>query len=444
MPKTKSLFICDSCGNESLKWAGRCPFCGEWNSLREIKDQKSDFKDGPVKTAMRPEELAKIRSQDLKRISSGSLEFDQVLGGGIVPGSIILLGGDPGIGKSTLILKVASEVKDSLYVSGEESLPQIKIRADRLGIKKNILMLSETDIETIAATIKKIKPRLVIIDSIQAVQDENIASTPGSISQVKSCALKLQRVAKGSKVPIILIGHVTKEGAVAGPKTLEHLVDTVLYLEGNKFLGQRILRATKNRFGSTGETAVFEMRGKGMIPVEDISSVFLKKEDKNSFGRAIFATLEGSRVFLLEVQALTSRTSFGYPRRTASGIDLNRLNLLAAVLTERGGIRLQESDIYVNILGGVRVREPAVDLAIVMAIASSYKKRPLPEKSLFLGEVGLSGEIRSVYGLEKRILQGARLGFKVVFLSAEGKKLKSEKIRIIPLKNIRELIEKAL
>jgi len=465
MSKSSKIYICQKCGAEFLRWMGKCEACGEWNSLVESQKvkAKSQKLEGQVLT---PQSFDKIKSQNFSRIKTNISEFDRVLGGGIVPGSIILLGGEPGIGKSTLVLQVAEKISNSkskirnlkqiqnskfeipnsvLYISGEESAEQVKMRADRLNIKtKNLKFLSEINIDNIVATIQNIKPNLVILDSIQTVFSEEIEGPSGSIGQVKGATTKLISCAKENQIPVILIGHVTKEGQVAGPKTLEHLVDTVLYLEGDRFHDFRILRSSKNRFGPTSELGVFEMKEDGFSEVKNPSSLFLEERKSLVPGSCVTATLEGSRSFLIEIQALTSPTFFGYPRRTASGFDFNRLQLLIAVLSKRARLKLDNQDIYVNVAGGIKVKEPAADLACSLALASAYLGKEIDPELVAMGEVGLSGEVRSCSQIEKRIKEAESLGFKKVLIPNAKINVNSGKCEIIKVRTVQEAIGKAL
>jgi DNA repair protein RadA/Sms len=442
MPKTISeIYICSNCDAQSSKWQGRCPECGKWGTLEKSqilnpKSQKDKIEMPPAKVVS----FSDISIQQFKRIQTGILEFDRVLGGGIVSGSLILLGGEPGIGKSTLVLQIISNVKDDvLYVSGEESAEQIKTRVDRLNIKTdNLGFLGETNIETIVATILDKKPRLVIIDSIQTVYSNESPSSAGSVNQVRICTTKLLEVAKKNNITILIIGHVTKFGEVAGPKTLEHLVDVVLYLEGDQYHAFRILRSVKNRFGSTFEVGIFEMQTGGLIEIKDPSAIFLT-EKKPIAGSIITAALEGSRVFLLEVQALVSLTNFGYPQRKSQGFDLNRLQLLAATLSRRLNLKLANQDIYLNLVGGLRVSEPAIDLAICLAIISALKNKVIPTDTIAFGEVGLGGEIRPINQMAKRISEAEKMGFKNLIIPAIKGKVTS-KAKIYPVKNLAEAI----
>lgn len=421
MANLQTIFVCSNCGEEYLKWQGKCDNCGLWNTLKEFKSQSAR---GRTKSKNYNTEHAEVVSlSDVKitnfsRISTKIAEFDRVLGGysqkengGLVPGSVILLGGDPGIGKSTLLLQAAANLPNVLYISGEESREQIKIRFDRLGLKtKSLKFLAETDLDIICQTIDNLKPTVAIIDSIQTVYSADFPSTPGSVVQVRECALRLQQLAKTSGIAVVLIGHVTKEGTVAGPRTLEHLVDVVLYLEGERFHQNRILRSAKNRFGATDEIGIFEMAEGGLAEVKNPSKLLLE-ERMNAAGSVVTATVEGSRALLVEVQALAAPTVFGYPQRRSAGFDLNRLQLLIAVLQKRANLNLANQDIFVNIVGGIVAKEPAVDLAVALAIASAVKNEKLSSRLCAFGEIGLSGEIRQVTFRQKREKEARRLGF---------------------------------
>jgi DNA repair protein RadA/Sms len=385
-------------------------------------------------------EISNVEAGPTSRIKTDIPEFDQVLGGGIVPGSLILLGGDPGIGKSTIILQVASKIPDTLYISGEESERQIQMRADRLGIKKGIGLAAETNIDVVISTILSEKPQLAVIDSVQTMYSADIPGTPGSVSQLSLCASKLMNCAKENHIAIILIGHVTKEGNIAGPRVLEHLVDVVLYLEGDRFGSFRILRGVKNRFGSTNETGIFEMKEGGLEAVKNPSELMIAERAHQSSGSVIFPAMEGTRPLLVEIQSLTSATSFGYPKRTASGFDLNRLNLLGAVLQKRAGLNISTQDIYLNIAGGISVREPAADLAVAIAIASSFKNKPIPEDTVVFGEVGLAGEVRSVNNIEKRLLEAAKLGFKKAVVP-KSKVTAPKGLTVFSVSSVKEALE---
>ena len=419
MPRPKSVFVCQQCGSESPKWLGHCPGCDQWNTYVETVVKRT-----PTATATSPtqvQELSQLSSDSMPRLALPLTEFNRVLGGGIVPGSMVLIGGDPGIGKSTLLLEVAGMVAERegkvLYVSGEESVHQIKLRADRLGIRgEGLFLLPETDLETIIERGTEISPRLVVIDSIQAVSQSGLTSAAGSIAQVRECTSRLMQWAKSSNTPIFIVGHVTKDGAIAGPHTLEHIVDVVLYLEGERFSAYRLLRGAKNRFGSTNEVGIFEMRDQGLIEIANPSQVFLSQRSEGAIGSVIVPTLEGTRPLLVEIQALTSPTSFGLPRRNANGVDYNRLLMITAVLTKRARLPLGNQDIIANVVGGIRVNEPAADLGIALAIASSSRNARVNPDLVAIGEIGLSGELRAVSQLEKRLAEAAKLGFKSCLL----------------------------
>ncbi len=418
MAKARLQYVCESCGATAIKWSGQCPSCGEWNTLVEtvVEPQKEPSLARSWTPRSRPQRLPEIQSDQFRRLPVSIGELARVLGGGVVPGSVALIGGDPGIGKSTLLLQasaqMAAEIGPVLYISAEESVHQIKMRADRLGLHQpDLYLVAEVSLEQIVAHIEQLSPRLVVVDSIQAIAAEELDSPAGSVSQVKACATSLLRLAKASGVPFFLVGHVTKAGAIAGPKVLEHIVDTVLYLEGDRFHAYRLLRSVKNRFGSTNEVGVFEMTEGGMAEVANPSEAFLAERMPNAAGSAIAVTMEGTRPLLVEIQALSSTTSFGLPRRTANGVDFNRLLLLVAVLSRRVGLRLFDQDIFVNVVGGLHINEPAADLATALAIASSLQNVPLPGDLVAVGEVGLSGELRTVSHLTRRLSEAARLGF---------------------------------
>ncbi len=450
----KSVFFCQSCGHEESKWLGQCPACGEWNTFVEERIDTGITK-GTTAAARAVREsvrgaavvsLTDVKADDEARSRTGIGELDRVLGGGIVPGSLVLVGGDPGIGKSTLLLQVCrqmAEMKKILYISGEESQTQIKLRANRMGkFSPNLLLLCETNLEIIRGVIEKEKPELVIIDSIQTMYSEEVASAPGSVSQVRESTNVFMQLAKGMCISIFIVGHVTKEGTVAGPRVLEHMVDTVLYFEGDRHASYRILRAVKNRFGSTNEIGVFEMRQDGLAEVENPSEYMLSGKPENASGSVVACSMEGTRPILIEIQALVCRSNFGMPRRTAAGTDYNRVNLLMAVLEKRQGMALSNCDAYINIAGGIRMNEPAIDLGIVLAIASSFRNRPIDEKTIVFGEVGLSGEVRAVSMPEQRVAEAKKLGFETCILPEVSLKMIKgmEGIKLIGVKNIGDAV----
>ncbi len=419
MAKTRTVYVCQVCGRTSPRAMGRCPGCGEWNTMVEEVVAPIGTGGGRQVAGVRSEplRLSEIEGDPWERLPLPIEEFSRVLGGGVVPGSLILIGGEPGIGKSTLLLQVVALMADytgpALYASGEESARQIKMRAERLGITtENLFLVTETNLSAIISHVDTIQPRVLVIDSIQTTYSDALDSAPGNVSQVKQCASVFQQLAKESGLAVFLVGHVTKEGSIAGPRVLEHIADTVLYLEGDAFQAFRLLRSVKNRFGATSEVGVFEMRGDGMVEVLNPSEAFLAERMVNAPGSSIVVTMEGTRPLLAEVQALATTTSFANPRRTANGVDFNRLLLLTAVLTRRAGIRLSEQDVFVNVIGGLRIDEPAADLAIALAIASSTKDRPLPADLAVVGEIGLSGELRAVSQLPARLNEAAKLGFR--------------------------------
>ncbi len=419
MAKSKSAYICSECGYESPKWYGKCPGCGEWNTMNEefvtTASKVVEQKVRSVSSYSKPLKLKEITTGDEFRYKTGIGELDNVLGGGIVKGSLVLIGGDPGIGKSTILLQVCQNLGSQiniLYVSGEESRRQIKLRADRLGVTGDILIMTETDVEVVSEQIKTIKPELVIIDSIQTMNLTQLNSSPGSVTQVRECTNLLMRTAKALEIPVIVVGHVNKDGAIAGPKVLEHIVDAVLYFEGDKQLTYRILRAVKNRFGSTNEIGVFEMTYNGLKEVSNPSLLLLSGRPTGVSGTCVACTMEGSRPILAEVQALATNSGYGTARRMSTGFDYNRMNLLIAVLEKKGGYYFAGADTYVNVVGGFKLDERAVDLCVALALVSSLKDIPVPEDVIAFGEIGLAGEIRSVSHAEKRINEAARLGFK--------------------------------
>ena len=443
----KTVFFCQNCGHEESKWLGQCPMCKEWNTF--VEERVTMAKTAAVKDRkeLRAVPLSQVQTEAEERVSTHINELDRVLGGGIVPGSLILVGGDPGIGKSTLLLQVCRELarteKKVLYISGEESLRQIKLRAQRMGeFTEHLLLLCETNLELIRQAIERERPETVVIDSIQTMFSEEVGSAPGSVSQVREATNALMQLAKGLCITIFIVGHVTKEGTVAGPRVLEHMVDTVLYFEGDRHASYRILRGVKNRFGSTNEIGVFEMRQDGLREVKNASEFMLDGRLEHASGSVVACSMEGTRPILLEIQALVCESNLGIPRRTAAGTDYNRVNLLMAVLEKRIGYRLANYDAYVNIAGGIKINEPAVDLGIVMAIVSSYKNRPLDERTIVFGEVGLSGEVRAVSMPEQRVQEAKKLGFETCIMPAVSyDSVKNiEGIQIIGVKNINEAI----
>lgn len=428
MPKQKSFYVCQECGYESIGWMGKCPSCNQWNTfVEEIQEPKSKSRSGAVSINVKPVNINDIEADTEERYLTGIKEMDRVLGGGIVKGSLILVGGDPGIGKSTLLLQICDKIKTNaqiLYVSGEESIKQIKLRADRLNVRNpNLLMLSETNFKVIQALSETERPDLIVIDSIQTMFNDELPSAPGSVSQVREITSGLMRIAKTLNIAIIIVGHVTKEGAIAGPRVLEHMVDTVLYFEGERHLSYRILRAVKNRFGSTNEIGIFEMRDVGLVEVENPSSMLLSERTESVPGSVAVATLEGTRPMLIEIQALVCPTSFGMPRRMATGLDYNRITLLMAVLEKRVGMQLHNYDAYVNVVGGLKIDEPACDLGVVTAIASSFRNIPVDMDTVLIGEVGLTGEVRAVSQIDKRIREAVRIGFKNCVVPAGNMKV---------------------
>ncbi len=448
--KTTSIFFCKECGNEFSKWMGQCPSCHAWNSFTEEQIRSGSggksTKASAEACSIKPSILRDINPEEEGRLSTASGELDRVLGGGIVKGSLVLIGGDPGIGKSTILLqmmqRLSAEGTDVLYISGEESLSQIKMRADRIGsFSEKMRLLCETDLSLIESVLEREKPKVCVIDSIQTMYDEELSSAPGSVSQIRAATAVFMRIAKSLGITVFLVGHVTKEGAVAGPRVLEHMVDTVLYFEGDRHASYRILRAVKNRFGSTNEIGVFEMRQEGLIEVANPSEFMLSGRPEGESGSVTACIMEGSRPMLLEIQALVCRTSFGLPRRTAAGTDLNRMNLLIAVLEKRAGIFLSACDAYVNVAGGMRINEPALDLATMLALVSSHEDIVISDKTLCFGEVGLSGEVRGVSMALQRVQEAKRLGFTRVILPLSNlSAAKTDGIELLGVKNIREAI----
>lgn len=458
MVKRKTKFICQECGYESPKWMGKCPGCGAWNRMVEevevsVSSRKGSFTNswGGAAIQSKPAAISSITTTSEPRIRTNSNELNRVLGGGIVRGSLVLIGGDPGIGKSTLLLQVSSQLVNKgikvLYVSGEESLQQTKLRGDRLGISsENLLVYAETNLEEINQTIENIKPEFVVIDSIQTIFHPDVTSAPGSVSQVRVCTAELMRIGKTLGIAVFIVGHVTKEGSIAGPRLLEHMVDTVLYFEGERHHTYRILRAVKNRFGSTNEMGIFEMKEMGLEEVSNPSEIFLEERSRGAAGSTVVASMEGTRPVLVEIQALVSPTSFGNPRRMATGIDHNRVPLLMAVLEKRVGMLLQNQDAYVKVAGGVKLDEPAIDLALAISIASSFRDMPTRSTDCVIGEVGLTGEIRRVSRIEQRVQEAAKLGFERVILPANnlGGWKGPEGIRLIGVSSVSEALTEAL
>lgn len=456
--KKTTLFFCQSCGYESAKWMGQCPGCKEWNTfVEETVVTAGTGMGGSIRSDGRKkaevQKLSEISMKEEEKLLTHMGELDRVLGGGIVPGSLTLVGGDPGIGKSTLLLQVCRELAEEhhkvLYISGEESLKQIKIRANRMGeFADDLLLLCETNLTSIEETIRQINPEVVIIDSIQTMYNENVSAAPGSVSQVRESTGVLMQLAKGLGVSIFIVGHVTKEGTVAGPRVLEHMVDTVLYFEGDRHASYRILRGVKNRFGSTNEIGVFEMRESGLVEVKNPSEYMLNGKPEGASGSVVACSMEGTRPILIEIQALVCPTNFGFPRRQATGTDFNRLNLLMAVLEKRLCLQMSNCDAYVNIAGGMKITEPAIDLGIAMAVVSSFKNRPIDEKTIVFGEIGLSGEVRAVNMAEQRIMEAKKLGFTSCVLPAvcleqlsdKGKSV-GEGMKLIGVRSVQDAID---
>ena len=442
MPKPEILYVCQSCGQGFPRWQGQCPSCNEWNTLTEEIPTSQAPNKPTVAKAAEPISITAVDYKVEDRVPTGLAELDRVLGGGIVPGSATLISGEPGIGKSTLMLQVAealSKKEEVLYVSGEESPRQIRMRAERLGtISKRLLLLPETGLFNIEKRIEQVKPGYVIIDSIQTLYRDDLPAAPGSVAQVRECAAYLVGIAKASGVPIIIVGHVTKDGSIAGPRVLEHVVDTVLYFEGEKHKQYRLLRAIKNRFGSTNEIGIFEMKDKGLVEVDNPSEVFLQERPKDAPGSVVTAAIEGSRPLLVEIQALVAPTKMAYPIRKVTGVDQNRVSIILAVLERQLGLKLSSADVYVNAAGGVRVAEPAVDLPIALAIVSCYKSIPIDYKTIAMGEIGLTGEIRSISHLEKRLKEAEKLGFTTAVVP-KGNKVKA-KIKIEEWASVKEAL----
>ena len=449
MAKSKIAFFCKECGFESNKWLGKCPACNQWDTfVEEPKAGKKVSKGIGISSPFgnEPQTLSQVSFSESSRIQTGMKEFDRVLGGGIVVGSLVLVGGDPGIGKSTLLLQICRLLTDKdikvLYISGEESLHQIKMRAERIGeFKGELLLYSETNLDIIEEVIHKVKPTVLIIDSIQTMFKEDVSAAPGSVSQVRESTSVFLKLAKSCGISIFIVGHVTKEGVVAGPRVLEHMVDTVLYFEGDSGATYRMLRGVKNRFGSTNEIGVFEMRQSGLVEVKNPSEYMLQGKPKGESGSVVCCSMEGTRPILIETQALICRTNFNMPRRTAAGTDYNRVNLLMAVMEKRLGISMAECDAYVNVAGGMKVTEPALDLAIIVAILSSYRNIVIPDSMIVFGEVGLTGEVRAVSMAEQRVSEAEKMGYETCIMPAVNcKNMKTQGIKLIGITNIKEII----
>lgn len=442
--KKNIVFECTHCGAQFTKWTGRCLSCGKWGTVPETGSTVAETSASPTSAAkaLSPVVLSSVAQKNVQRTGTNIGELDRVLGGGIVPGSLVLLGGAPGIGKSTLALQLGCAVPGTLYVSGEESVEQIKVRSDRLSAGASTLrLLSATELEPILATVLAEKPALVILDSIQTVSTEEVEGEAGGVSQIRACTVKILEVAKKHHIPFIIIGHITKDGSVSGPKTLEHLVDTVLYFEGDRQHVYRLLRATKNRFGATDEVGVFEMTGAGLAEVKNPSATFLSDRAAATSGSVLTCLMEGTRPLLVEVQALVTKTAFGYPVRKSSGFDLNRLHVLLAVLQKRAGLPLEQYDVHVNIVGGIEAEEPAADLAVALAIASSFKDKILGNDMVAFGEVGLGGEVRAVPQTEKRLKECEQLGLKRVLLPGHKMEVKKGKLQVVTIGNLTEIIK---
>lgn len=451
--KQKVVYICQECGYTQAKWSGKCPDCGKWNTfIEEIAPSKNTaYHKNITLNHNKPQSINSIKTVEQDRLKSGIGEFDRVLGGGAVPGSVTLIGGDPGIGKSTLLLQVIDRFSQNygstLYISGEESAAQIKMRADRLSVNSsNLNILCETEIDEIESNIENLAPKAVVIDSIQTMYKSDILSTPGNVTQVRESTMALTYIAKSRNIPIFIVGHITKEGNLAGPKVMEHIVDTVLYMEGDSYHVYRILRAVKNRFGSTNEIGVFEMRDSGLVEISNPSEMLLSERQENISGSVVISIMEGTRPILLELQALVAPANFGMPQRTSNGVDRNRLALLLAVLDKRAGYRIQNSDVFVNVVGGMQANEPSVDLGTIIAIVSNYKDKPVDPKTLIIGEVGLGGEVRAVSQSEKRIKEAAKLGFTKAIVSqydVRGLKIK-EDIKVLGVRTINDALNLVL
>ncbi|HEL2857779.1 DNA repair protein RadA [Clostridioides difficile] len=449
MAKIKTKYVCQSCGYETAKWLGKCPECTKWNTFVEEIDQKSTKKEVFIidKSSSKPVSINSIESKEEERFTTDINELDRVLGGGIVKGSLVLVGGDPGIGKSTLLIQVSSNVanlgKTVLYITGEESESQIKMRAKRLGINsENLYIFAENNLSIIESYLESVNPELIILDSIQTVFSPEISSAPGTVSQIKEGTSKFMKISKKMGISTFIVGHVTKEGLLAGPKLLEHMVDTVLYFEGERYNTYRLVRAVKNRFGSTNELGVFEMRDLGLVELDNPSKILISEKPKDVAGSVIISTVEGTRPMLLELQALVSPTSFGIPKRTSTGVDYNRVGMLLAVLEKRVGLQIQNQDVYINIVGGIKINEPSIDLGIAISVASSFRNIPIDEDIAVTGEVGLTGEVRAVSFIEKRIAECKKLGFKKIVVPRSNYDVVKETkgIEIWPVDNLRQAI----
>ncbi|HFL3259466.1 TPA: DNA repair protein RadA [Clostridioides difficile] len=449
MAKIKTKYVCQSCGYETAKWLGKCPECTKWNTFVEEIDQKSTKKEVFIidKSSSKPVSINSIESKEEERFTTDINELDRVLGGGIVKGSLVLVGGDPGIGKSTLLIQVSSNVanlgKTVLYITGEESESQIKMRAKRLGINsENLYIFAENNLSIIESYLESVNPELIILDSIQTVFSPEISSAPGTVSQIKEGTSKFMKISKKMGISTFIVGHVTKEGSLAGPKLLEHMVDTVLYFEGERYNTYRLVRAVKNRFGSTNELGVFEMRDLGLVELDNPSKILISEKPKDVAGSVIISTVEGTRPMLLELQALVSPTSFGIPKRTSTGVDYNRVGMLLAVLEKRVGLQIQNQDVYINIVGGIKINEPSIDLGIAISVASSFRNIPIAEDIAVTGEVGLTGEVRAVSFIEKRIAECKKLGFKKIVVPRSNYDVVKETkgIEIWPVDNLRQAI----
>ena len=449
MAKIKTKYVCQSCGYETAEWLGKCPECTKWNTFVEEIDQKSTKKEVFIidKSSSKPVSINSIESKEEERFTTDINELDRVLGGGIVKGSLVLVGGDPGIGKSTLLIQVSSNVanlgKTVLYITGEESESQIKMRAKRLGINsENLYIFAENNLSIIESYLESVNPELIILDSIQTVFSPEISSAPGTVSQIKEGTSKFMKISKKMGISTFIVGHVTKEGSLAGPKLLEHMVDTVLYFEGERYNTYRLVRAVKNRFGSTNELGVFEMRDLGLVELDNPSKILISEKPKDVAGSVIISTVEGTRPMLLELQALVSPTSFGIPKRTSTGVDYNRVGMLLAVLEKRVGLQIQNQDVYINIVGGIKINEPSIDLGIAISVASSFRNIPIDEDIAVTGEVGLTGEVRAVSFIEKRIAECKKLGFKKIVVPRSNYDVVKETkgIEIWPVDNLRQAI----